>query len=419
MEAGKSFAILEKQDELGGYVATYTDPSTNKTMDYGVVVFKNTTTSYNYLTNQLGASMGEFKGFYEGGKTKYLDYTNGNEVSGPVPGANVTEAEQIYLKQMQTYGNLFAGPGFDMPDPIPEDLLLPFGEWVKKYHAEAMAYNVYYLHAGIVLDMTTLNVMKYHSQNEYTTGSLYIQNRGNQALYNLAYSKLGGGENVFLESNIQSLTRSENGVEAIVQRPCGTQTFRAKKVIIAIRPRNSDLKQFLDLRPNEERIFSEFSHIHSYTCILNGTGLPIDTGYQLVDLTRTGGIPMVPEAIGISQSGFRDREARAFWWTTPDEISAEKATSNLLRTAYFVQGLQGAQSPEGERPTINGLVHNSPYFMHPSREAIARGFYKDLYGLQGQLNTFWTGAAWESESSPTIWAFNEKIMIPQILQSLA
>jgi hypothetical protein len=92
-------------------------------------------------------------------------------------------------------------------------------------------------------------------------------------------------------------------------------------------------------------------------------------------------------------------EARAFWWSTTEEETAEHVTSSLLRTAYFVQGSQKATSSAGERPTINGLLDHSPYFLYPSGEAVRKGFYKDMNALQGQSNTYWTGAAWESESS--------------------
>jgi hypothetical protein len=38
--------------------------------------------------------------------------------------------------------------------------------------------------------------------------------------------------------------------------------------------------------------------------------------------------------------------------------------------------------------------------------------------LQGQWNTYWTGAAWESESSAAIWAFTEKVVMPMLMGSL-
>ena len=128
-------------------------------------------------------------------------------------------------------------------------------------------------------------------------------------------------------------------------------------------------------------------------------------------------IPPLPETLGISQSGIGDVEARAFWWSTSTEITQEQAETPLLRTAYFVQGAINATSPTGERPTTNGLLKHSPYFVYPSREAVANGSYNDLNRLQGQYNTYWTGTAWESESSQAICAFTEEVMLPASLKS--
>ncbi|KAF2844223.1 FAD/NAD(P)-binding domain-containing protein [Plenodomus tracheiphilus IPT5] len=413
---GKTVAVIEKEKQLGGNVATYIEPTTNQTTDYGVILYTNTSTARNYFA-QLGVEVGPYVGYFPNGSTKYLDYTNGKELPDFRP-TEATAAIEIYLRQMQSYGDLFSEPGFFLPDPVPEDLLLPFRDWLKKYNATDMAYQVFYVQAGNALDLLTLYVMKYYSTLEFTRDRLYTVNRGNQIIYNTAYNKLNGSENVFLGSEIQNITRTDDGVVAIVNRPCGTQTIRAKKLVMAIRPRYTDLAPFLDLRPNEEELTKQFSNIHTWTCILNGTGLPLDTGYQLVDPSVDSGIPPLPETLGISQSGVQDVEARAFWWSSAAEITREKAESSLLRTAYFVQGAEGATSPAGQKPTINGLLNHSPYFLHTSREAVESGFYKELNGLQGQYDTFWTGAAWESESSAAIWAFTEKVMLPALLKSL-
>lgn len=38
-QMNKTFALIEREDRLGGHVNTYIDPVTNQTLDYGVVVW--------------------------------------------------------------------------------------------------------------------------------------------------------------------------------------------------------------------------------------------------------------------------------------------------------------------------------------------------------------------------------------------
>jgi hypothetical protein len=45
-------------------------------------------------------------------------------------------------------------------------------------------------------------------------------------------------------------------------------------------------------------------------------------------------------------------------------------------------------------PEIEVLSNHSPIQMRVSAEAIGKGFYRDLYALQGRHGTFCTGAAW-------------------------
>jgi len=53
--------------------------------------------------------------------------------------------------------------------------------------------------------------------------------------------------------------------------------------------------------------------------------------------------------------------------------------------------------------------------LHVSAEAVKAGFYKDLYALQGQYGTYWTGNAWASDYSPLLWAFTETRVLPGLL----
>jgi hypothetical protein len=52
-----------------------------------------------------------------------------------------------------------------------------------------------------------------------------------------------------------------------------------------------------------------------------------------------------------------------------------------------------------------------PYSLQVSPTAIAGGFYAALNALQGQNNTFYAGAAFQTHNSALIWAQAEDVVV--------
>jgi hypothetical protein len=67
--------------------------------------------------------------FSSPGVTSYVDLRTGKEVAGYVP-ADPTEALVRYAAELTKYPYLETG--FNLTYPVPEDLLLPFGDFVTK-----------------------------------------------------------------------------------------------------------------------------------------------------------------------------------------------------------------------------------------------------------------------------------------------
>lgn len=63
------------------------------------------------------------------------------------------------------------------------------------------------------------------------------------------------------------------------------------------------------------------------------------------------------------------------------------------------------------------FASHTPFELTVSKEAIAGGFYKKLYNLQGQRNTYYTGAAFHTHDSSLLWQFTEALL-PRILKGL-
>jgi monoamine oxidase len=121
-DLGKSVILVEREDVLGGHTNTYVDPQTKITIDYGVLVYHDIPVVQNYF-NRLNIPFAiEPMGGY--GNTTYADFKEGKIIANFIP-SNPTNALAAYGAQVAQYPSLNAG--FLLPNPVPEDLFMPFG----------------------------------------------------------------------------------------------------------------------------------------------------------------------------------------------------------------------------------------------------------------------------------------------------
>lgn len=192
---GKSVAVIEAQGALGGHTNTYTDSATKERVDYDVVEFDNTTTVTDYfkrfdipLTTTSNTGSASLKQYF-------VDFTTGKNVTGFVP-TNPATGFAAYAGQLAKYPFLNT-PGWDLPDPVPADLLIPFGDFVKKYSIDSAVFtiNEYSQGFGDVLSVPTLYVLKYFGQavlEGAQTEFLTTARNDNGELYEKAQAELGG-----------------------------------------------------------------------------------------------------------------------------------------------------------------------------------------------------------------------------------
>lgn len=127
-DSGKSVVVVEKENVLGGHTNTFIDPQTNQTVDFGVVVFHNLQIVKDYF-NRLNVPfvVTSAAGGASGNQTSFVDFLTGEVVRNftlpdPITGLAAYAAQQALFPQIQN--------GFFLPDPVPDDLLLPFGQFV-------------------------------------------------------------------------------------------------------------------------------------------------------------------------------------------------------------------------------------------------------------------------------------------------
>ncbi|KAL8717330.1 MAG: hypothetical protein Q9225_005422 [Loekoesia sp. 1 TL-2023] len=389
-DKGKSVAVIEAQSVLGGHTNTYTDPATSAKVDYGVVVYGNTSTVTSFfrrfniplIKGTVGPSTAAVK--------YYVDFRTGKNITGYAP-ADPTAAFGAYAAQLAKYPFLNT-PGWNLPDPVPSELLIPFGDFVKRYKIDDAVSTIsgYAQGFGDLLSIPTLYVLKYFSSNGAQTNSLMTARHDNSELYEKARVELGG--DVFFNSTVIATDRHKNGVKIIAKTPGGIISISAKKLVISIPPLLSNLKGF-DLSLTERDLFGQFLHGTYCTGLLRNTGIPDNVVVTGVGEDTPYNLP----------PGLKDFK---FGAATALSDSAVKAS---IVSAILKLKAAGTIST-ASTPDFVAYKSHTPYAMRVSADAIKAGFYKNLTTLQGQKHTWWTGAAFDKHSSADLWAFTAGLL---------
>lgn len=407
-DSGKTVVVIEAKDRLGGHTDTYTDPGTNETVDYGVVVFHNLDIVKNYFARfNVPLTIASFAA--PGQVTEYVDFRTGKVVAGYTP-ANASAALATYGAQLEKYAYVEAG--FDLPNPVPADLLLPFGDFVKKYNIENAVGFLFGFAQGLgnLLEQYTLYVFKNFGLGilqDLQIGFLTTARQDNSEIYEKARAELG--QNVLLQSRVIATDRSgSDGVKVLVQTPQGIKLILAKKLIITIPPKLNNLGGF-DLSTNETSLFAQFLNSAYYTALVRNTNIPSGISITNIGANTPYNLPVLPGIYSISPSrvpGLLDVKVGSASALSDAQVHALIVESVLrLRTA----GTFNTTTPE-----FAAYASHTPFELTVSKEAIEAGFYRKLYALQGQRHTWYTGAAFDTHDSSLLWQFTEGL-IPGIL----
>ena len=269
-DRGKSVAIIEQKDRLGGHTLTYQDPATGGKTKAGLVVIRPSTISQEYFA-RFNIPLTKFNPPPMPDSTLYVDFSTGKKVN--FTPSDPSQAFAAYGEQLEKYP--FLDNGFDLPDPIPADLLLPFGDFVKKYNLSAMVMLVSKLGQGLgdLLYQPTLYVMKNFGATAlegFAKGFLVPASGDNSELYVKELEELD--DNVLLSSCVFSTRRERDSVKVLVKTPTGQKIIEAKTLLLTVPPKLDNLQGF-DLDARETSLFVQFSNSAYYTFILRNTGI--------------------------------------------------------------------------------------------------------------------------------------------------
>jgi NAD(P)-binding Rossmann-like domain len=402
-DMGKSVVVVETNDRLGGHTNTYTDPATGGKVDIGVIVWHDLDIVHKFferfdvpLTKAVFDTLGMV--------SKYVDYRTGKVVD--YTPSDPSAALGAYGAQLANYPYLEGG--FYLPDPVPADLLLPFGDFVKKYALDAAVNLIFSFGQGLgdLLRQPTLYVMKNFGLDvlrNLQVGFLTTARHDNSELYAKARAELGA--DALLRSRVVATDRDAAGyANVLVQTPSGLKLIRAQKIVVTIPPKLYNLGGF-DLDGTELSLFGQFGNSAYYTGVLRHSGIPDNMAVTNIGADTPYHLPALPGVYSISPTGIPGLHNVKYG--SPTQLSDAQVKADIVAS---VKRLRTAGTLPTTTPEFAAFASHSPFELTVPTNAIKAGFYRNLYALQGRNRTYYTGAAFHTHDSSLLWQFTEALL---------
>lgn len=417
-EKGFSVTLVEKLDRLGGHSQTYTDPVSQKAIEYGVVFFHDNKLTRDFMTRHGIEPYSNTITDPSLHRIEFYDLQTGEHTDFQPPEMHRVQAA------LQKYSDLLAANfsylefGYDLPNPVPEELLMPFLDFVRNYELEDMLNLAFQMGQGYgdFLHEPTLYAMKIVSGEilqHVGRGSL-LRTKNNSELYGSVERELRDAGDLFLGSRVIETDRNpdkDGYTSLLVEDKNGLPTtIRARQLLLTVPPTIDILTGFFTLTEREVAIFSQFKSNWYWAGVLRNARLP-DFEVQNVDLSNPGGVPTLPGMYVFEATDAPD--IHTFWYGADARTgnqTEERIRNDVLETIKRIRSANGDATSDLEEVEFLALGNFSPFACMVETEAIRHGFYRELYGLQGQNNTWWTGAAWHTHDSSKLWQFTELIL---------
>lgn len=418
-DQGKKIMVIESKARLGGHTETFIDPQSGYPIDMGVKLYHDEPLVHKWFA-RFNLSTTKFDLSAAALSSQNVDFRTGQIIQG-LPAANQTAmaaALQRYAAVLQKYPQLEGG--FYLPDPVPEDLYMPFGQFVQKYDISDAVQFIFGLTSafGDILELPTLQQFRTLSLSLLATSTNFQTSSvmDNSLLFEKATAELLAAKSLLLSSRVLATERvNKSGyVRVLVDTPKGRQLIIAKKILITIPPTPANLVVF-DTNQDELRVFNQLQAVGYYTSIVKNAG-PVNITLQNLALDKPYALPPMPAIYNVNPTGINPSLSLVYYGTKVGQLLSDKeAKAAIIADLKRYQVANGLPSTE---PEFVAFSNHSPYNMMVGSEATKAGFYKQLYALQGKRNTFWTGATWRAHDSSASWAFTSQSVLPALVASL-
>ncbi|KAK7919902.1 hypothetical protein PG985_007924 [Apiospora marii] len=408
-DAGKSVAVVERDAQLGGHVDTFYDPASGYPVDYGVQgYFDNNQTQYFFgkfgvpLTNAASSPFPQ----------KIADFSSGFIVPNATAPDLAAMAPLLakYAAVLAQHFPYLAQGAYDLPAPVPEDLLIPFGAFAAKYDLLDTVPVVWTFAQGVgnLLEATTLYVLQNFGLSHVLAlqSGFLVAQQGNQVVYDKAAAFLGVGA-VLYNSTVLKLARGDDGVTAVIKTADGPKLVQAKKLLVTVPPTLGNLGQF-DLDAAEKSLFGQWANVPYYIGVLTKTGLTDRTSFLNANLSSPDTLPRTPLVWRIETVGVPGYQITKVIGEASSQAAQRLVTDAVARLD------RSLQTDSTQTEFVRWAEHDNLQ-LHVSPAALAGGFYQQLYACQGKRSTWYTGNAWATDYSSLLWAFTEQRILPSLL----
>ncbi|KAK7699867.1 hypothetical protein SLS64_011297 [Diaporthe eres] len=417
---GKNIVVVEKQNRLGGHTQTYHDPTTKKPFDYGVEVFTNLTASRDFFGRfNIPVQSPVF------GQTQplYADFATGKAVDYTPPSTTeVTDAITRWREQWLKYQDLLLPTRSNFPTggDIPEDLLLTWNDFARKYDLEALSPSIYYT---VVVDLENalmIDVWKAYAFTGATTDlGLQPVSGDNSEVFEKAAQLLGS--DVIYESQVVSAKRSDDGVQIVVRGKDGSTTeINAKRLLITIGPETLDQTVF-DLDDEETYVFSSTSGNRGYTGVVSHPSLPAQGVQHTSPRAMAANYLDIPPVPALSSFDFLGNSSTGPIHRTvlivPRDTEFEEA-KDLVRSS--LQNLMDAGTvPAGDVGQVDfrEFHDHGALYRQWTADQLHGGIVSRANALQGLRSTWYTGAFWMNNDCAMLWNTTDSIL-PMVLEGI-
>jgi hypothetical protein len=363
---------------------------------------------------------------------EYFDFRTGEAVDfQPQPFPAQLAALEEFRVQAEKFESIIQAPGyfnFPEPDDIPEELLMPFGEWIEKHNLQTA---MPFIHSSTGLgvgnmtrELTLYALQAFGASMARSTlgsqGSFVPATLRNQDIYDAIGKTLG--KDVYYQSTVIESQRSKKGVTVLVRDSITNEVTKieAKRLLISIPPTPKNTAVF-DLDKNEQDVLGKLYYNNEYTGLVNNENLAANWSYfNMPAASAPDNYLVLPEAPFLARiDAMGNGTIFRLTFVGDTNTSACEAKSLMqkdLDRLVESGAIEPAEDGDNTLSWVDFSVHDS---MHARvlREEVEGGFFQRFNALQGQRSTWWTGGAWAVNFQTHLWEYDD-LIIPMMLEGL-